>query len=114
MKYLFSSLIAATLVLVSFCASAQSSPTPARAHADSLQRVLLQDSLGLSSTAASQFLALRDSSIVRADRLQASATLTPQQLSEQLQAMRREIIESMRTLIGTLNYNRYLELLGRQ
>src|SRR5437762_12902179 len=91
--------LGAAVVFFSLTASAPSPPSPARAHADSLQRVPLQDSLGLSSTAASQFLALRDSSIVRADRLQTSATLTPQQLSEQLQAMRREIIESMRTLI---------------
>jgi len=51
MKYLFSPLFAAALFLLSFCAGAQSSPSPARTRADSLQRMLLQDSLGLGTCA---------------------------------------------------------------
>lgn len=113
MKHFKRSLAFGALLLLTVCAHAQST-SAVRAHADSVQRSLLHDSLGLSSSVTTQFLALRDSNTVRSERVQANTSLTPHQRNEQMQSVRRDIIIAMRELIGALNYDRYLELLSAQ
>lgn len=107
--------VAAALSLgLSLSAHSQSSAAAQRQHADSVQRVLMQDSLGLSTSVINQVFAARDSSLLQAAAIQNNTALTQQQQSLQLQTLRRNATEATRELMGVTLYERYLQLLSAQ
>lgn len=109
-------LIAVAVLSLAFSLNArsQSSADAQRQHADSVQRILMHDSLGLSTSVINQVLAARDSSLAQATLIQNNTALTPQQQNTQLQALRRNATEATRELMGAALYERYLQLLSAQ
>ena len=95
-------------------ADAQQTPTPAQLRADSLQRVILHDSLGLSESVANQVLALRDTCLHQVDRVSLQAGLTPTQQNAQIQSYRRQAILAIKELLGAAKYEEYMDQLSRQ
>ena len=125
MTYFRSIFLMTMVILLSLGACAQQQPLPQpvnaqlllqqeQQYADSIQRILLQDSLGLSDAITAQVLTTRHNYDSLAGRLGQNASLNATQRRQQLQALRSQTIETIRQLMGAVIYDRYMRLIMGQ
>lgn len=82
---------------------------------DSIQRSWMKDSLSLSDATISQVFNIRDSSIVRTEKINADSTLFQWEKSDMVQAERKVSLESIQSLLGDVMFQRYLDMIvGRR
>lgn len=114
-------LIALVSVLLVSTAKAQQATTHLnfdsiqKVKTDSALRVMMSDSLGLSTSTITQVFALRDSSVSRSGRIREDNSLTFGQKNAAIQALRSETTDAIKNAMGSTNYRKYLEIiLGRK
>jgi hypothetical protein len=93
----------------------QSDPLQQRQHVDSLQRILMRDSLSLTDQVITQVLEARHNfdSVSRLIYQNAPNTSTSQQ-GIQVQALRRQTTEAIKELMGASAYDHYVRLIMGQ
>jgi hypothetical protein len=81
-----------------------------RAYTDSIQRTILQDSLGLPDTLVSRVFTIRNDHLLNVDRIYGDLSLSQGERSSMLQTLRKETTEAIRQLLGDETYDRYMRL----
>lgn len=105
---MFKSLAISLFMLFSFKAVGQES------SADSLQRILMRDSLNVSDAIITQVFAVRDSFNTASAALAFNASLTEAQKESSLSALITQTNNSIKTALGNAAYQHYKEMITRR
>lgn len=88
--------------------------TGQNSEADSLQRILLRDSLQISDSLITQVLALRHNYFIAAEQIRSNESLDASQQNNQAQALRTQTTNSLKALLSDELYERYTQMITRR
>lgn len=117
MRLVISICVVAICSLCSFTAHSQTSQQSInedsiqKVHIDSVQRVWMKDSLGLSDNVISQVFALRDTCFAQTMRIRTNPSLTPAAQIQSINDLRQETDDAIKNLMGESIYGDYREMI---
>jgi hypothetical protein len=94
--------------------SSSSAQTHIDDSADSLQRVLMKDSLQVTDAVITQIYIVRDSFLSRASQIDADTLLSSNEKSNAKQILIAQTNTDIKTLLGETLYNQYTQMIRRR
>lgn len=88
--------------------------TSETANTDSIQRILMRDSLQMSDGLINEVLAIRHNYFISAEQIRSNGNLNPEQQNNQIQTLRAQTTSGLKALLGTELYERYSEMIERR
>lgn len=94
-----------------FTANGQAIKTSEYNRIDSAQKIMMRDSLQISDSLITKIFALRDNYFQKVNQVRLNNQLSEQQQNNEAQIIRKQNIESIKDLLGSDVYVKYVQLI---
>jgi len=115
MKIKYGPLLIGLLVLAVFntvTAQSQLIKSAEQMQIDSLQRIVMRDSLQINDSLVTQIFTMRDSYLRQVIEVRLDSTLTELQQYNEVSIIRTQTNENIKSLLGSVLYDRYIQMIS--
>jgi len=105
-------LFSISVLFLSYSLNAQGATETA--NTDSIQRILMRDSLQMGDGLINEVLATKRNYFISVDQIRSNGSLNPEQQNSQIQTLRAQTTTNLRALLGNELYERYSAMIERR